>query len=218
MKEEYTNQHRRWYDKDPVLSQAVRTLEETDDETQIKIALNLIKIIIEHNIEDEKFEAVEDIINAVGSGLDDNRKGRWYDIDSTLRTAMSMLQNCPSTTQHIIAKEMAKMVVDSIKKKKKLKTIRRNSNWILYDRKIRLLYDAAYICNILDKNSHRSGIFFVAYNVLLELLKHDEFDVWLYAAGDEARLKEVINKYKEFAGCKIYKSTFWKNRLTSGVI
>lgn len=61
MKEEYTNQHRRWYDRDPVLSQAVKTLEETDDETQIRIALNLIKIIIEHNIEDEKFEAVEDI-------------------------------------------------------------------------------------------------------------------------------------------------------------
>ena len=116
MKEEYTNQHRRWYDKDPVLSQAVKTLEETDDETQIRIALNLIKIIIEHNIEDEKFEAVEDIINAVGSGLDDNRKGRWYDIDSTLRTAMNMLQNCPPTTQHIIAKEMAKMVVERIKK------------------------------------------------------------------------------------------------------
>ena len=116
MKEEYTNQHRRWYDKDPVLSQAVKTLEETDDETQIRIALNLIKIIIEHNIEDEKFEAVEDIINAVGSGLDDNRKGRWYDIDSTLRTAMNMLQNCPPTTQHIIAKEMAKMVVERMKK------------------------------------------------------------------------------------------------------
>ena len=116
MKEEYSNKHRRWYDKDPVLSQAVQTLEETDDETQIKIALNLIKIIIEHNIEEEKFEAVEDIINAVGSGLDDNRKGRWYDIDSTLRTAMNMLQNCPEATQHIIAKEMAKMVVETIKK------------------------------------------------------------------------------------------------------
>ena len=116
MKEEYSNQHRRWYDKDPVLSQAVQTLQETDDETQIKIALNLIKIIIEHNIEEEKFEAVEDIINAVGSGLDDNRKGRWYDIDSTLRTAMNMLQNCPEATQHIIAKEMAKMVVETIKK------------------------------------------------------------------------------------------------------
>ncbi len=116
MKEEYTNQHRRWYDKDPVLSQAVKTLEESDDETQIRIALNLIKIIIEHNIEDEKFEAVEDIINAVGSGLDDNRKGRWYDIDSTLRTAMNMLQNCPADTQKIIAKEMASMVLDKFKK------------------------------------------------------------------------------------------------------
>lgn len=115
MKEEYSNQQRRWYDKDPVLSQAVRTLEHSDDQTQIRIALNLIKIIIEHNIEEEKFEAVEDIINAVGSGLDDNRKGRWYDIDTTLRTAMNMLQNCPEATQHVIAKEMAKMVVDKIK-------------------------------------------------------------------------------------------------------
>lgn len=116
MKEEYSNKQRRWYDKDPVLSQAIETLEHSDDETQIRIALNLIKIIIEHNIEDEKFEAVEDIINAVGSGLDDNRKGRWYDIDSTLRTAMNMLQNCPAATQHIIAKEMATMVLDSFNK------------------------------------------------------------------------------------------------------
>ena len=115
MKEEYSNQQRRWYDKDPVLSQAVRTLEHSDDQTQMRIALNLIKIIIEHNIEEEKYEAVEDIINAVGSGLDDNRKGRWYDIDTTLRTAMNMLQNCPEATQHVIAKEMAKMVVDKIK-------------------------------------------------------------------------------------------------------
>ena len=116
MKEEDSQQHRRWYDKDPVLSEAVRTLEETDDQTQIRVALNLIKIIIEHNIEDEKFEAVDDIINAVGSGLDDNRRGRWYDIDTTLRTAMNMLQNCPEDTQKVIAKEMAKMVVDEIKK------------------------------------------------------------------------------------------------------
>ena len=116
MKEEYSQQHRRWYDKDPVLSEAVRTLEETDDQTQIKVALNLIKIIIEPNIEDEKFEAVDDIINAVGSGLDDNKRGRWYDIDTTLRTAMNMLQNCPEDTQKVIAKEMAKMVVDKIKK------------------------------------------------------------------------------------------------------
>ena len=46
MKEEYSNQRKRWYDKDPVLSQAIETLEHSDDETQIRIALNLIKIII----------------------------------------------------------------------------------------------------------------------------------------------------------------------------
>ena len=116
MKEEYSNHYRRWYDKDPVLSEAVKTLEETDDQTQIRIALNLIKIIIEHNIEDEKFEAVDDIISAVGSGLDDNRHGRWYDIDTTLRTAMNMLQSCPEDTQKVIAKEMAQLVLEAIKK------------------------------------------------------------------------------------------------------
>lgn len=116
MKEVYSNEQRRWYDKDPILSNAVKTLENSDDETQIRIALNLIKIIIEHNIEDGQCETVEDIINAVGSGLEDTRKGRWYDIDSTIRTAMNMLQNCPASTQRVIAQEMAQLVVQSIKK------------------------------------------------------------------------------------------------------
>ena len=44
MKEEFTTNARRWYDKDPVLSSAMKTLEESDDETQIKVALNLIKM------------------------------------------------------------------------------------------------------------------------------------------------------------------------------
>lgn len=115
MKEEYSSNARRWYDKDPVLSQAMKTLEMSDDETQIRIALNLIKIIIEHNIESEKFEAVEDLINSVSSGKSDTRNGRWYDLDTTLKTAMNMLQNCPETTQCVIAKEMAKMVISKIK-------------------------------------------------------------------------------------------------------
>lgn len=116
MKEEYSQSFRRWYDKDPVLSSAMKTLEESDDDTQIKISLNLIKIIIEHNIENSEFEAVEDIISAVEIGVENNQKNnRWYDIDSTLKTAINMLQNCPETTQHIIAKEMAKMVVSKIK-------------------------------------------------------------------------------------------------------
>lgn len=115
MKEEYSSSFRRWYDKDPVLSSAMKTLEQSDDESQIKIALNLIKIIIEHNIESSEFEAVEDIISAVEAGVDESRSNRWYDIDATLKTAINMLQNCPESTQRVIAKEMAKMVVDKIK-------------------------------------------------------------------------------------------------------
>lgn len=115
MKEEYTNSTRRWYDKDHVLSSAMKTLEQSDDESQIKISLNLIKIIIEHNIANSEFEAVEDIISAVEAGIEENRNSRWYDIDSTLKTAINMLQNCPESTQKVIAKEMAKMVVDKIK-------------------------------------------------------------------------------------------------------
>jgi hypothetical protein len=115
MKEEYSNASRRWYDKDPVLSSAMQTLEQSDDESQIKISLNLIKIIIEHNIENSEYEAVEDIISAVESGVEENRDSRWYDIDSTIKTAINMLQNCPESTQKVISKEMAKMVVNKIK-------------------------------------------------------------------------------------------------------
>lgn len=65
MKEEYSQNYRRWYDKDPILSRSMKTLENSDDETQIKIALNLIKIIIEHNISEHAYSGVEDIIAAV---------------------------------------------------------------------------------------------------------------------------------------------------------
>ena len=41
---------------------------------------------------------------------------RWYDLDGTLRTAISLLQNCPDSTRSVIAKEMAKNVIDIIKK------------------------------------------------------------------------------------------------------
>ena len=47
-------------------------------------------------------------------------------------------------------------------------------------KKINVLYDATPICKILTNNSSRSGIFFVAYNVLLELLKREDFNVYFY--------------------------------------
>lgn len=116
MKEEFSTNERRWYDRDPVLSSAMKTLEESDDETQIKVALNLIKIITEHHLSSTEYESVEDIVAATEDVLDDSKHGRWYDLDGTLRTAISLLQNCPESTRKIIAKEMAKNVIETIKK------------------------------------------------------------------------------------------------------
>ena len=116
MKEEYNNENiRRWYDRDPVLSKSMKILESTDDQTQIKIALNLIKVIIEHNIADNTFVAVDDILTAVEDGRQSRGGNRWYDIDATLRVAINMLEDCPEKMQNDVAKEMANIVVAKIK-------------------------------------------------------------------------------------------------------
>lgn len=74
-------------------------------------------------------------------------------------------------------------------------------------KKLTMLYDATVVCNILTKNSSRSGIFFVAYNVLLELLKREEFNIFLYA-DNIVKLQNVIENYDEFAKCKRYRFSF----------
>lgn len=118
MKEEYSQNYRRWYDKDPILSKSMSTLEKSDDETQIKVALNLIKIIIEHNISENTFTSVEDMMSSVEDGFVEKGQSRWYDIDTTVRTAINMLENSPAPVQKAVAKEMAKMVVEKIKEDK----------------------------------------------------------------------------------------------------
>ena len=125
MKEEFTTNARRWYDRDPVLSSAMKTLEETDDETQIKVALNLIKIIVEHNLAFSEYTDVNEIIEAVEEGMDERANSRWYDIDRTVRAAINMLENSPADTQKIIAKEMAKIVIDKIKEDKDVEALKK---------------------------------------------------------------------------------------------
>ena len=64
-------------------------------------------------------------------------------------------------------------------------------------KKLNLLYDATIVCSIMSKNASRSGIFFAAYNVLLQLIKNEDFNVYLHAADTE-KLKNVINNCPEF--------------------
>ena len=125
MREQYNNKQRRWYDKDPILSRSMKTLEASDDETQIKVALNLIKIIVEHNLSYSEYTDVNEIIEAVEEGMDERANSRWYDIDRTVRAAINMLQNSPAETQHVLVKEMAKIVIDKIKEDKDIEELKK---------------------------------------------------------------------------------------------
>lgn len=106
---------RRWYDKDPVLSKAMKILETSEDKFQIQVAINLIKVIIEHNIENNTFSSIDDIISAVEKGRNPKGNDRWYDIDSTLRTAIQMLEDCPADMHGMIAHQIADMVTEQLK-------------------------------------------------------------------------------------------------------
>lgn len=100
--------NRRWYDQDPVLSKAMKTLQSSSDEIQIKIALNLIKIVIEHQIEQQENDSIEDIISSVNG--QNERKERWYDLNETVRAAIIMLEQCPNDLQKKIAVDMAELI------------------------------------------------------------------------------------------------------------
>jgi hypothetical protein len=104
----------RWYDKDPVLSMSMRTLSDSDDATQISVALNLIKVIIEHNIRSHAYENVGDIVSAVEDGIIQRGHCRWYDLDATIRTAIQMLEKCTPETRQKVAIEMAQLVIEKI--------------------------------------------------------------------------------------------------------
>jgi len=102
---------RRWYDRDPLLSKMMRILKSSDDEFQIKMSINLIKVIIEHHIDTDQFQTMSDIMAAVSDGHIDKGNARWYDADNTLKTAITMLESCSSEMQRNITKEIAEKII-----------------------------------------------------------------------------------------------------------
>ncbi len=102
---------RRWYDRDPLLSKMMRILKDSDDDFQIKMAINLIKVIIEHHIDTDQFQSINDIMMAVKDGHIDKGNARWYDADNTLSTAIQMLENCPIDMQESITKVIASKII-----------------------------------------------------------------------------------------------------------
>ena len=97
---------RRWYDEDYNLSQIVEKMQYSDDDVRRKIAMLIIKIIIDKRIMDLTYENIEDLLDSLKAGYTDTKRSRWYDINSTVRTAMQMLNDLPAKERYIIANEI----------------------------------------------------------------------------------------------------------------
>lgn len=60
------------------------------------------------------------------------------------------------------------------------------------EKKINLLFDATVISYALDKNANRSGIFFSAYNILIEMLKRSDINLSLCCDIERLELLKKI--------------------------
>ena len=109
------NMSKRWYDKDPALSRAINQLREAPDKHQAQVALNIIKVIVEHQVEDPKEERSVDAImkNVYQSEGPDKR--RWYDINESLHSAMQLLNDCPEELQLSVIPSVASMIEQALK-------------------------------------------------------------------------------------------------------
>ena len=78
----------------------------SDDDVRRKIAMLIIKIIIDKRIMDLTYENIEDLLDSLKAGYTDTKRSRWYDINSTVRTAMQMLNDLPDEERYRIAIEI----------------------------------------------------------------------------------------------------------------
>ena len=98
----------------------MKILETSDDKFQIQVAINLIKIVIEHNIEDNSLDFSRRYY-AVQSMKEDRKRNirDGMTLIRHLRTAIQMLENCPEDIQGKIAQEIAALVTEKFNHEEK---------------------------------------------------------------------------------------------------
>ncbi len=111
--------NKRWYDKDPALQKALEQLRQSSDKYQAQIALNIIKIVVEHQSEANGHNPIEDSDtlllqqeNISGDQL--TLKRRWYDVNETLHSAMQLLNDCPEDLQQSFLPSIVAMIEQSL--------------------------------------------------------------------------------------------------------
>lgn len=72
------------------------------------------------------------------------------------------------------------------------------------EKRIKILYDATFLLNYSDRKAKRSGIYFVAYNILKELMNYPQFEITLYGNYRGIfYINEFMANNNLFSGCKI---------------
>jgi hypothetical protein len=113
---------KRWYDADPALQRAMAQLRAASDQHQAQIALNIIKIIVEHQMEDETSLKVEDLQTALpygdGSWEDQQQQRRWYDVHETLSSAIQLLLDCPADLKERLIPSIIQVIENTLARPK----------------------------------------------------------------------------------------------------
>lgn len=90
--EENTQQHRRWYDKDPILKEALELLRLAPGEKKDEAAEFLIQL--QEQVASDVIEKIHDMMNEYqGKGR------RWYDEDPLIMKGIELLRVAPPKVQ-----------------------------------------------------------------------------------------------------------------------
>ncbi len=88
--------NKRWYDKDPVLKEALELLRLQPDETKSEAAKFLLNL--QEQVAGEVIEHVYEIIN-----IYQGKGNRWYDNDPMMLKGVELLRNAPPHIQRVAA-------------------------------------------------------------------------------------------------------------------
>ena len=93
---EYTGQGKRWYDKDPILKEALELLKLSSDEQKEQAIGFMLKL--QEDVAQDVIERIYQIVTQYqGKG------NRWYDNDPVMIKAVEMLRQADPKTQRVAA-------------------------------------------------------------------------------------------------------------------
>jgi hypothetical protein len=116
------NRPHRWYDRDPALARALESLRLAPSRFHAQVSLNMIKILVEHDIEadnqggpdDVVVERLAEAIERAKTLEEHTQRRRWYDVNETLRSAMLLLEDMPESLQDELIPSIAQTIEDTL--------------------------------------------------------------------------------------------------------